>query len=132
MTHQLPAAIPDMDIPDARLRVLLVDDDPILNTISAELVGGKHAVTATTDPRQALELWQSHEFDVLVTDMEMPGMTGLELARSCRATRPDTTVIMITGAEVPANARDGVVDRFLRKPSGFTLLLGALADIEAR
>lgn len=128
--HQLPAD--QSTDTTARLRVLAVDDDRCLNDAIATLIRQQHDVVATTDPCEALCLWQDQVFDALVTDMDMPGMTGLELARACREHRPAATVVMVTGAALDlADVRE-VVDHLLRKPTGLHRILDVLATAAGR
>lgn len=67
------------------LRVLLVDDDANLcEAMNEQLSMLGHSPTATTFPHEALERLGNEAFDVLVTDLSMPGMDGVELARQAR------------------------------------------------
>ncbi len=77
------------------LRVLLVDDDPDLAKL---LIASLPRVRFTykQDPREAVEAASAEDFDVVLTDVEMPEMSGLELCERVVATRPDTPVVMLT------------------------------------
>ncbi|UJX41329.1 response regulator [Desulfovibrio sp. JY] len=83
-----------------RGRVLFVDDEPALAEIGRELLESLgYAVQAETDPRQALARIQKDPTacDLMVTDQNMPGLTGADLAREVLAIRPDLPVLMLTG-----------------------------------
>lgn len=78
--------------------VLFVDDHEVLARLSCEILEmqGYKAVSAFS-AADALEKFQRERFDIIVTDMRMEGMNGLELARKVHATSPNTPVIIVTG-----------------------------------
>jgi two-component system NtrC family response regulator len=79
-------------------KILLVDDDDSLREIlKAHLTKGGHRVVASGDPFKALELLKSESFDLLVTDIRMEGLDGIELLKRAREVCSDLPVIMITG-----------------------------------
>ena len=65
-------------------RILVVDDDPVVGRFLTNLLGdhGGFDVMHTTDPAVALKLATSETWDLVLTDVEMPGMTGLELLQA--------------------------------------------------
>jgi CheY-like chemotaxis protein len=87
--------------------VLVVDDDVLIAMTCADMITelGFRAVEANSGS-QALELLNSEaRIDLLVTDFSMPGMDGMELARSAREKVPGLPVIIATGyAELPADS----------------------------
>ncbi len=88
--------------------MLVVDDDALVLMGTAdgiEFLG--HAVIQAGSGARALEILRiGHRIDALVTDYEMPGMTGLDLAVAARRLRPDLPVLLISGyAELPEHAR---------------------------
>ncbi len=102
------------------VRVLLVDDDlAILQASSAELSGHFDIVTAHTG-EGALELIRQGGIDILVADVEMPGMTGLQLVATVKQEKPEVIRIVLTGSnslQVALEAiNSGEVFRFLTKP----------------
>ncbi len=78
-------------------RILVVDDNELLCRLVCDILRteGYHAVPATS-ARHALEAFEREEFDLLVTDFRMPGMTGLELARAVRDRNPQFPIIVIS------------------------------------
>src|SRR5438093_13046024 len=78
-------------------RVLVVDDEPDMVENCARILGraGYQCLTET-DPRRALALVESERPDLLLTDLKMPGMDGMELLRRARETDPALPVILIT------------------------------------
>jgi signal transduction histidine kinase/ActR/RegA family two-component response regulator len=90
-------------------RVLYVDDDQLVGDALAELLslmGFK--TTHKLDPRAALALFESgpQEFDLLITDRAMPGMTGGELAAKVLRIRPEIPVLLLTGYADPAMEKE--------------------------
>ena len=81
------------------LAVLVVDDDPlVLENTSALLQDVGYSVTAVDNGETALDLLRRQgNFDILVTDHMMPGMTGAQLAEAIQAERPDLPVLLVSG-----------------------------------
>lgn len=107
--------------------ILAVDDDlDILAALRRALaalpqtLGHSAALTTVADPYAALELLANQRFDVLISDVDMPGMNGHELMREVRARRPDVVRILLTGRATLESAmraiNEGEVHRFLAKP----------------
>jgi CheY-like chemotaxis protein len=81
-------------------RILLVDDEETIALMSGEMLRSLgYEVTVSVDPCGALEEVRRHggDFDLLLTDQVMPGLTGLELARQSRELEPDLPVLITTG-----------------------------------
>jgi len=88
-------------------RVLLVDDDPLVSMGTADmLMDLGHSVTEASSGMQALKILETDsQFDLVVTDYAMPGMTGLDLASKIKQLRPRMPIIIATGyAELPPDA----------------------------
>jgi CheY-like chemotaxis protein len=102
-------------------RVLYVDDEDSLVYLATRVLQRLgYKVSGFTDPGKALQEFQAHsqDFDVVVTDMSMPGMSGLHLASALLATRPDIPVLMTSGyvrvADREAAQRIGVRELILK------------------
>jgi PAS domain S-box-containing protein len=83
-----------------RERVLLVDDEPAVARSSARILERSgYRVTFHTDPAEALAAFRERppSFDLVLTDLTMPGMNGLELARAVLALRPRLPVLLMSG-----------------------------------
>jgi PAS domain S-box-containing protein len=81
-------------------RILFVDDEAMLAELGKELLESLgYSVTVPLNSREALDLFQSNPqaFDLVVTDMTMPGLTGKELAKELMSIRPDIPIILCTG-----------------------------------
>ena len=82
----------------AKPRVIVVDDDESFGTMVSEVLRDKgYEVTYLSDPKQALQEIATQAFAVAVLDLQMPGTSGLDLARHVRATSPDTQALILTG-----------------------------------
>jgi len=90
---------PEAEAPDTRaVRVLVVEDDPnVLETLCVLFESLGHRVEPFSDPRDALDRLVVEDFDLAVTDLGMPGMTGYEFAERLLQRRPSVPVIVLTG-----------------------------------
>jgi DNA-binding NtrC family response regulator len=82
------------------VRILLVDDEAIIvEWLKYDLEDFGHSVTAFTDSRDAGRSFEEHpyDFDVVITDLSMPHISGDELAQIMLAVRPDLPIIFCTG-----------------------------------
>lgn len=80
------------------LRILVVDDDDQIRALLLDMltINGHH-VTACGDGCSALETFQKVDFDIVITDLGMPGMSGLDLAGLIHQENPRTPVALLTG-----------------------------------
>jgi CheY-like chemotaxis protein len=101
-------------------KVLVVDDDPVVGkSIDRILSASGYAVITAASGPEALDKLAREDYDVVYTDIKMPGMDGLEVAARIKASRPWLPVVIITGYGTDANeskARDIGVAGFLHKP----------------
>jgi len=111
--------------------ILIVDDDrDLLHALSEGLLGSFRVETCS-DPKQALErLRTMSELAVVVADMRMPGMSGLELLQHARSIAPGASRVMLTSADDAQTAiaaiNEGNVCRFLTKPCSLQVLEAAI------
>ncbi|GAA0977273.1 Transcriptional regulatory protein TcrA [Nocardioides aquaticus] len=108
--------------------ILVADDDPdILFLMALVLSRAGHRVTAVADGQAALRAVELRDFDVVVLDQQMPGLTGLEvIVHSSRLGRPDGPPVLVVSAQhdpslVVAVTDAGAVD-FLGKPFRLAVL----------
>ncbi len=121
-------------------RILLVDDDSlVLRGAQRVLQRAGHEVWDCTNPKTALHMLTYVTVDVVITDVYMSGMSGVELARRIRASDRCRHIIAMTGggvmhtaAELLAQARLAGAERTLAKPFGPGELEAAVADVMAR
>ncbi len=101
-------------------QILIVDDEAAVCTLlMRQFRANGLASESCTNPEEALELLKSHPFELVVTDLKMPGINGLELLRRARRIRPNCEVVMMTAHATVATAREaltqGAAD-YLTKP----------------
>ncbi len=112
MNHDNPASGP--------LNILIVEDDPIILFATSEMLADLgHSVFEAADAEQALAALEKDRFDILVTDLSLPGIPGNELAERAIAQYPDLRVIFASGyGALPASTASGVLGRavLLEKP----------------
>ena len=83
------------------LRILYVEDnDDLRETIGMLLEGTGREIVTCADAEQAVPLWQGSRFDVLVTDVSLPGMSGTDLARGILAREPRSWIILCSGYDL--------------------------------
>lgn len=101
--------------------VLFVDDNQVLSRLCCDILQreGYHAVPAFNGT-EALEAFDKRRFDIVITDLRMEGMDGLELARAIRHKQPRLPVIMVT-AYGPVDADE--ISECVPKPNLFPTLL---------
>ncbi len=108
-----PAFVPSL----APLRILAVEDDPeVLDVIRAMLMAAGHTVVSAASGREALDLFEREPVDLVVTDLGMPGMTGLALAEELKRRRPIPIVLLTGWADELDAAHARHVDVLLAKP----------------
>ena len=101
------------------IRILLAEDEEAMRVYLARaLENAGYAVVAVDRGTRALPLLKQQDFDLLLTDIVMPEMDGIELAQHCAEVSPDTKVIFITGfAAVTLKASDTTAPtKVLSKP----------------
>jgi PAS domain S-box-containing protein len=118
----------------SRARVLLVDDEPALLRSIEYLIGETHDVTAASSGREALDLLRRDSFDVVVADLMMPGITGMDLYQAARTEHPGLEqrfVFMTGGAFTPQSATllASIPNRCLGKPFDEDELLRAIGEV---
>jgi CheY-like chemotaxis protein/glycine cleavage system H lipoate-binding protein len=83
---------------EEKAKILVVDDEiPVCKSVSSALEQEVYAVDLALSGEEALKKEQENRYDVIIADLMMPGMSGMELLKAVKAKRPDLTVIMITG-----------------------------------
>jgi len=117
---------------DAIRKVLVVDDDPVVGKSFARVLSGKgYAVITAENGDEALNKLHAENYDLVFTDIKMPGMTGLEVAERVKASQPWLPVVIITGYGTEANearARAAGVAGFLHKPLSPEMIEGSTRE----
>ena len=126
-----PASVANPDTPPMpSYRILLVEDDFLIRMSTADMLSDLgHKVEEAGSAEEALDLLKSGPFDVLMTDLGLPGLTGGEFARQARALSPTLGVVFATGRDrIPDDgAVEGAV--LLKKPFAGDDIARALDDL---
>jgi len=108
-------------------RILIVDDEPaILNLLNKILIGQGYGAAIASNGENALQILQTEKFDLMLSDINMTPINGIELLRKAAATWPDMGVIMLTAYGTVSTAveamKEGAFD-YILKPFKFDELL---------
>ena len=118
------------------MRILVADDDrALVETLRRGLEENGHQVILAFDGTDALEIVQVQDFELLILDVMMPGIDGLNVVRRVRDTRNQTPIIMLTardGMEDMARSLDQGADDYITKPFSFRVLLARIRAVARR
>ncbi len=109
-------------IPTGSERILIVDDEIGLAKLGKDIIESLgYRVTALSSSREALETFrlQPDAFDLVITDMAMPGLNGYELAKELLVIRPDVPIILYTGYSDlidEEQAKEAGIREYIMKP----------------
>jgi GAF domain-containing protein/CheY-like chemotaxis protein len=130
--RMVPAAPP----PSGALRCLVVDDEESVGTVLGEVLEmGGHNVAVFTSGAEAVERFRAEPFDVVFTDLAMPGVSGWQVARAIKGIAPAVPVFLVTGFGVELSAEERQahgVDLVLNKPLNVQSILDAVAFAATR
>jgi len=103
-----------------KIAILVVDDEAVIRDgLQRTLTGDRFEVETCKSGHAAIELLQEREYDLIITDLKMPGMNGIEVLKAVKGLQPDIPVIMITGYATVDTAveamKNGATD-YITKP----------------
>jgi len=105
-------------VPSAR--ILVIDDEaPVRDILSRMLKSKDHQVTVASSGEEGIERFQSEPFDLVLTDLGMPKVTGWDVGTAVKKVNPKTPVAMITGWGIELNKekmRENGIDLIVSKP----------------
>lgn len=117
-------------------KVFLVDDEPFITEGLSDIIDWAsfelEIVGSAQDGREAFEALQATEVDLLITDISMPEMTGLQLIRRIRETRPELKVIILSGFNEFDYLKEGMklgIENYLLKPINVEELEASLVNV---
>ncbi len=134
------AAIPTLAPMQRRLRILLIDDDPLLiKSLQDALQEDGHLITAAHGGQAGIDAFtaaqqRAERFDIVFTDLGMPHVDGRKVAASIKQISPATPIILLTGwgqRLIAANERPAHVNKVLSKPPRLQELRAALVELVA-
>lgn len=116
-----------------RARILLIDDkEEVLGTLKEILVSAGHTVSAAESGEAGIAAFRQGEFDLVLSDLGMPGMSGWDVAREVRESKPTVPVVLVTGWDEqvdPELLRQSGVVRVVAKPVEMEGLLRIVSDV---
>lgn len=119
-------------------RILIIDDDPSLLQLFKQFLSGEgHIVSSASNGKEGLSLMKQQRPDLIITDIMMPEMDGLEVVREIRKSHPGLPVIAMSGGmrNVPINflphAKKIGACRVFEKPVSLATLLEAVNELLA-
>ncbi len=123
---------PQMIKQGRQARILVIDDEEVVrNVLSRTLANVNHQVTLAADGEKGVQLFREGTFDMVLTDLGMPGMSGWEVCRMIKKISPDTPVGMITGwgADMSQSKVDEYgLDFVISKPFDINQILNVVAE----
>lgn len=118
------------------MRILVVEDEQTLREGLIDLLGGDgHEVEAVGDGIEAVEIGTREEFDLVVLDLMLPGMDGVEVCRELRQVRPGVLILMLTARTLENEKVEGLTagaDDYMTKPFGARELLARVQALGRR
>jgi LmbE family N-acetylglucosaminyl deacetylase/ActR/RegA family two-component response regulator len=115
-------------------RILFVEDDELFAAVAMEIVGPLGEVSWVTDAEAALEALPTEDWDLVIADVDLPGLSGLELAREVKRVRPLATTLILTGnadLDTAIGALRSGADEFLGKPVDGPALAAKVVELIA-
>jgi len=134
-TEKIQVVENDQALPTGNERILIVDDEEYLTEMWRQLLKFLgYRVTTTTSSKKALDIFraQPEEFDLVITDQTMPGMTGAELSQELMGIRPDIPIILCTGYSSRVSIEEAIamrIRKFFMKPVDTRQLAIAIREI---
>lgn len=119
-----PSAYPD-SVEESDRSILIVDDDEAICRVFAACLSERYSCVTASDAQEALVRLASRAFALVITDMQMPGLSGIELLRRINEHFPDTAVIMASGIDRTQRVLDAVrlgASDYLIKPCDMDVL----------
>jgi DNA-binding response OmpR family regulator len=118
-------------------RVLIVDDEPVIRRFLVRVLEGEgYEVQAASNGHEALDYLDSTAFDLLLTDIKMDQLDGVELLRQARARHPDLSVILLTGHATVSSAvaalRHGAFEYLLKPVKNEDLATAVATGLQER
>ncbi len=115
-----------------KANILVIEDDQdVSNLLSDVLTNGGHEVEIATNGSQGIEVFEKKEFDLVFTDLGMPGMSGWQVAKKVKHINGRVPVVLITGWNIElkeSDAKDTRVDLIIHKPFEVNQVLNVVQE----
>ena len=115
-----------------RANILIVDDQEVVRLSHLRsLEGADCNATAAVDGKEAIQVMEQHPFDVVLLDLRMPGLDGMDVLKTIKQRWPDSEVVVITGYPSIESAKQAVrlgAFNYLAKPVGPNDVIKAATD----
>ncbi len=112
--------------------ILVIDDEEVMRNALADILKiGNHQVKTAADGMKGLELMRQERFDMVISDLSMPGISGLEVLKQVKKEKPDMPAILITGWGLemdPDEMNAAGIDKVIRKPFQLKEVLNLVAE----
>ena len=100
-------------------KILVIDDEPMVCKSCEKIFEDNYDVTITMSGREGLDRLLQEDFDLVIVDLKMPDMDGMELVKIIKQKRPNTEVVIMTGYSTVETAVEGMklgAAEFISKP----------------
>ena len=113
------------------MRILYVEDDPLVREVTCEMLAQpERKVVAVSSAEEALSVFRPDEFDIVITDVSLPAMSGMDMAREMLKLAPSAAIIIATGYDLHVGLeRMGPHVRTIKKPFDLPQLEGLLNEL---
>lgn len=116
--------------------ILVVDDNDMIRSMVSDMLAKMDLeVSSAENGNKGLDLFLKNNFDLVITDFDMPGMNGIDLANRVKKKSPQTQIVLMTGRqkeEIIATVKDTKVDHTLFKPFSFVEFKDTIQKISDR
>ncbi len=116
------------------MKILIIDDEQgILDVVSRSLGRLGYECTNFSDPVKAVDAYKAEDFNIVITDIRMPEMSGIDVLKAIKKQNPAAYVLLLTGYADVDNAIDAVNSgayAFLRKPLEIKELVDTIKSVE--
>lgn len=117
-------------------RILIAEDDTAVREfVGRALTHGGHYVDTVEDGLEALDVLSEHDYDLLITDIVMPGLDGIELSLKVTKEKPDMAILLTTGYAAErqrAHNLDALIHQVVAKPFSLRQICDAAEEALAR
>ena len=113
-----------------RLHILIVDDHELVRATTAEYLRAEgHDVLEAVSGEQAIELFDTARPDLVLLDIQMPGMNGVNVAEVLHTRDVNTPIVAVTGTPYLVGEQRGLFKKVFRKPVSLAALSGHIAEL---